>query len=71
MRAVFFARGPNIRPESRVQPFQNVELFNLFVELLRLNPDVPNNGTAGLLDELLDNMQPRAAINPYTLRPVQ
>lgn len=30
MKAIFFARGPNIRPRTELPPFQNIELFNLF-----------------------------------------
>jgi predicted AlkP superfamily pyrophosphatase or phosphodiesterase len=36
MHAIFFARGPNIRPQTLVEPFQNIELFNLFTGLLFL-----------------------------------
>ncbi|CAD5223357.1 unnamed protein product [Bursaphelenchus okinawaensis] len=71
MHAIFFARGPNIRPQTVLEPFQNVEYFNLWTELLRLNKDVPNNGTDGLLDEVLHNIQPLKTTMPYTLRPVQ
>ncbi|KAL3119970.1 hypothetical protein niasHT_007098 [Heterodera trifolii] len=56
MHAIFFARGPNIRKGVRIEPFQNVELFNLFIDLLRLPQNVPNNGTLGLLDPLILNM---------------
>ena len=75
MHAIFFARGPNIRPGSVVQPFQNVELFNLFVDLMRLQHDVPNNGTLGVLDEVLENVQlvrpmaPLPGLEP--MRPIQ
>uniref|UniRef100_A0A914HHL7 Ectonucleotide pyrophosphatase/phosphodiesterase family member 3 n=1 Tax=Globodera rostochiensis TaxID=31243 RepID=A0A914HHL7_GLORO len=56
MHAIFFARGPNIRKGIRLEPFQNVELFNLFIDLLRLPQNTPNNGTLGVLDGLIHNM---------------
>ncbi|KAI6199874.1 Ectonucleotide pyrophosphatase/phosphodiesterase C27A7.1 [Aphelenchoides besseyi] len=71
MHAIFFARGPNIRPKVEVNPFQNIELFNFFAELLRLNNDVPNNGTDGLLSNLLYNIKSIRSNEPDNLRPVQ
>jgi len=58
MHAIFFAHGPNIKPGARLPSFQNIELFNLFVDLLRLPHEVPNNGTIGLLKPLLNNFNP-------------
>ncbi|KAI6219149.1 Ectonucleotide pyrophosphatase/phosphodiesterase C27A7.1 [Aphelenchoides fujianensis] len=71
MKAIFFARGPNVRPATRVEPFQNVELFNFFTELLRLNKDVANNGTTGLLSHLLFNIESIRSAEPDGWRPVQ
>src|SRR4051812_16422837 len=31
MRAIFGAYGPSIKAHSRIHPFQNIELYNLFV----------------------------------------
>ncbi|KAI1723325.1 type I phosphodiesterase / nucleotide pyrophosphatase domain-containing protein [Ditylenchus destructor] len=70
MRAIFFARGPNIRPKTDLPPFQNVELFNLFSDLLRLSPDVPTNGTIGLLDEVIYNMNINPRLPTTIHRPV-
>jgi hypothetical protein len=56
MHAIFFARGPNIRPRHRIPPFQAIEYFNMFVDLLRLPHEVPNNGTLGVLDTALANI---------------
>ncbi|KAI6189792.1 Ectonucleotide pyrophosphatase/phosphodiesterase C27A7.1 [Aphelenchoides bicaudatus] len=72
MRAIFFARGPNIRPKTVAEPFQNIELFNLFSDLLRINNDVSNNGTEGSLSEILYNINSFKFEAPdTTLRPVQ
>uniref|UniRef100_A0A915DIR1 Extracellular Endonuclease subunit A domain-containing protein n=1 Tax=Ditylenchus dipsaci TaxID=166011 RepID=A0A915DIR1_9BILA len=70
MHAIFFARGPNIKPKLRLAPFQNVELFNLFSELLRLNPDVPTNGTEGILDSVVYNMNLNKRPPSISLRPM-
>ncbi|KAF8384328.1 hypothetical protein PRIPAC_73470 [Pristionchus pacificus] len=60
MRTIFFARGPSIRPGTVLPPFQNVEYFNIFAELLEMRAEAtPNNGTLGIVDELFSRPPPR------------
>ncbi|KAF2270588.1 Phosphodiest-domain-containing protein [Lojkania enalia] len=49
MRAIFVARGPAFphKPNSRVEPFQNIELYNIICDSIGIEP-VPNNGTLRL-----------------------
>ncbi|CZR63656.1 related to nucleotide diphosphatase [Phialocephala subalpina] len=49
MRAIFVARGPAFphEPNSRVEPFQNTEVYNIVCDSLGLVPK-PNNGTLRL-----------------------
>ncbi|KAF2754088.1 Phosphodiest-domain-containing protein [Pseudovirgaria hyperparasitica] len=49
MRAIFIARGPAFphSPGSRVEPFQNIELYNIVCDSLGIQP-LPNNGTLRL-----------------------
>lgn len=49
MRAIFVARGPAFphEPNSRVEPFQNTELYNIICDSLHIQP-APNNGTLRL-----------------------
>ncbi|KAH8692054.1 nucleotide pyrophosphatase family protein [Talaromyces proteolyticus] len=49
MRAIFVARGPAFPhpPNSRVENFQNTEVYNLICESIGLTP-LPNNGTLHL-----------------------
>ncbi|RDW66947.1 phosphodiest-domain-containing protein [Coleophoma crateriformis] len=49
MRAIFIARGPAFphEPNSRVEPFQNIEVYNIICDSLHLTPR-PNNGTLRL-----------------------
>ncbi|KAF4629367.1 hypothetical protein G7Y89_g8777 [Cudoniella acicularis] len=49
MRAIFVARGPAFphAPNSRVEPFQNIEVYNIVCDSLGLTPK-PNNGTLRL-----------------------
>ncbi|QKX55258.1 uncharacterized protein TRUGW13939_02350 [Talaromyces rugulosus] len=49
MRAIFVARGPAFPhpPNSRVDVFQNIEVYNLVCESIGLEP-LPNNGTLHL-----------------------
>ncbi|KAL5325226.1 hypothetical protein ACEPPN_006350 [Leptodophora sp. 'Broadleaf-Isolate-01'] len=49
MRAIFIARGPAFphAPNSRVEPFQNIEVYNIVCDSLNIVPK-PNNGTIRL-----------------------
>ncbi|KAF2869366.1 alkaline-phosphatase-like protein [Massariosphaeria phaeospora] len=49
MRAIFVARGPSFphKPNSRVEPFQNIELYNIICDSIGVDP-APNNGTLRL-----------------------
>ncbi|CAD5225199.1 unnamed protein product [Bursaphelenchus okinawaensis] len=55
MRAIFGAYGPSIKKNLEIAPFQNVELYNLFVDLMQLPIAAPNNGTRGSLYHILKN----------------
>ncbi|KAJ5085170.1 Type I phosphodiesterase/nucleotide pyrophosphatase/phosphate transferase [Penicillium argentinense] len=49
MRAIFIARGPAFphKPNSRLEAFQNIEVYNILCDSLGVDP-VPNNGTLRL-----------------------
>ncbi|KAE8133105.1 alkaline-phosphatase-like protein [Aspergillus pseudotamarii] len=49
MRAIFIARGPAFphQPNSRVEAFQNINVYNILCDTLGLDPR-PNNGTLRL-----------------------
>ncbi|OJJ46181.1 hypothetical protein ASPZODRAFT_133185 [Penicilliopsis zonata CBS 506.65] len=49
MRAIFVARGPAFphSPNSRLEPFQNIHVYNILCDSLGINPS-PNNGTLRL-----------------------
>ncbi|ORY60504.1 type I phosphodiesterase/nucleotide pyrophosphatase [Pseudomassariella vexata] len=49
MRAIFIARGPAFphQPNSRVEPFQNIEVYNMLCDSVGMEPK-PNNGTLRL-----------------------
>uniref|UniRef100_A0A1I7XLU5 Uncharacterized protein n=1 Tax=Heterorhabditis bacteriophora TaxID=37862 RepID=A0A1I7XLU5_HETBA len=53
MRTIFFARGPSIKKGALLPTFQNIEYMNLWIDLLGLKNDVPNNGTLGTMDAVL------------------
>ncbi|XP_030838591.1 venom phosphodiesterase 2 [Strongylocentrotus purpuratus] len=57
MKAMFVAIGPGFKSQVAVQPFQNIELYNVMCELLDLEP-APNNGTMGSLHHMLRNPKP-------------
>ncbi|VDK87545.1 unnamed protein product [Litomosoides sigmodontis] len=58
MHTIFAAYGPNIARSLVLEPFQNIELFNLMIALLNINPDLspPNNGTEGRLNSVLHDI---------------
>ncbi|KAH7064560.1 alkaline-phosphatase-like protein [Macrophomina phaseolina] len=49
MRAIFIARGPAFphKPGSRLEPFQNIQLYNIICDSIGAEP-APNNGTLRL-----------------------
>jgi alkaline phosphatase D len=52
MRAIFFAEGPDIRPGTRLKPFENVNVFPMIVKILGLkSPSV--DGSANVLSTAL------------------
>ncbi|TKR60245.1 hypothetical protein L596_027523 [Steinernema carpocapsae] len=65
MRAIFGAVGPSIKSGITMPPFQNIELYNFFVNLLELETSAPNNGTKGALDSLL--LKPSKVVDAPTL----
>ncbi|VTJ81484.1 Hypothetical predicted protein [Marmota monax] len=52
MQALFLAHGPSFKEQTEVEPFENIEVYNLLCDLLRIQP-APNNGTHGSLNHLL------------------
>uniref|UniRef100_A0A8C0BYT8 Ectonucleotide pyrophosphatase/phosphodiesterase 1 n=1 Tax=Buteo japonicus TaxID=224669 RepID=A0A8C0BYT8_9AVES len=54
MQAIFIGFGPGFKFRTQVDPFENIEVYNLMCDLLDLKP-APNNGTHGCLNHLLRN----------------
>ncbi|MBN3306092.1 ENPP3 phosphodiesterase, partial [Amia calva] len=52
MQAMFLGYGPKFLYKSQVEPFSNIELYNLMCDLLEI-PPAPNNGTHGSMNHLL------------------
>ncbi|NXU84218.1 ENPP3 phosphodiesterase, partial [Xiphorhynchus elegans] len=52
MEAIFLAYGPGFKEKTEVDAFENIEVYNLMCDLLRITP-APNNGTHGSLNHLL------------------
>jgi predicted AlkP superfamily pyrophosphatase or phosphodiesterase len=56
MRALFLAVGPDIRPGTKLAPFENVNIYPLIAKILGL--DAPQaDGTLNVLSKLLKNNQ--------------
>ncbi|XP_068794428.1 ectonucleotide pyrophosphatase/phosphodiesterase family member 3 isoform X3 [Struthio camelus] len=52
MEAIFLAYGPGFKEKTEVDPFENIEIYNLMCDLLHITP-APNNGTHGSLNHIL------------------
>ncbi|KAM4042778.1 ectonucleotide pyrophosphatase/phosphodiesterase family member 3 isoform 2-T2 [Anomaloglossus baeobatrachus] len=52
MEAIFIGHGPGFKKQEEVDSFDNIELYNLMCDLLKIHP-APNNGTHGSLNHLL------------------
>uniref|UniRef100_H2ZYC3 Ectonucleotide pyrophosphatase/phosphodiesterase 1 n=1 Tax=Latimeria chalumnae TaxID=7897 RepID=H2ZYC3_LATCH len=52
MQAIFIGFGPGFKFKTTVEPFENIEIYNLICDLLNIKPG-PNNGTHGSLNHLL------------------
>ncbi|XP_078505343.1 ectonucleotide pyrophosphatase/phosphodiesterase family member 3 isoform X2 [Lissotriton helveticus] len=52
MEAIFIAHGPSFKDGVEVEAFDNIEVYNLMCDLLKIIP-APNNGTHGSLNHLL------------------
>ncbi|XP_019393602.1 PREDICTED: ectonucleotide pyrophosphatase/phosphodiesterase family member 1 [Crocodylus porosus] len=54
MQGIFIGFGPGFKFSTKVDPFGNIEIYNLMCDLLDLIP-ASNNGTHGSLNHLLKN----------------
>jgi alkaline phosphatase D len=52
MRAIFIAAGPDIRPGSTLQPFENVNVYPLVARILALNAPKAD-GDVNILSKIL------------------
>ncbi|XP_035241160.1 ectonucleotide pyrophosphatase/phosphodiesterase family member 3 [Anguilla anguilla] len=52
MQAMFLSFGPKFLYKTQVDPFSNIELYNLMCDVLEITP-APNNGSHGSLNHLL------------------
>ncbi|TSP90487.1 Ectonucleotide pyrophosphatase/phosphodiesterase family member 3 [Bagarius yarrelli] len=52
MQAMFLSYGPKFNLQTEVEPFSNIELYNLMCDILEITP-APNNGSHGSLNHLL------------------
>ncbi|XP_053339457.1 venom phosphodiesterase 1 [Clarias gariepinus] len=52
MQAMFLSYGPKFNFQTEVEPFSNIELYNLMCDVLEITP-APNNGSHGSLNHML------------------
>ncbi|KAF7253176.1 Ectonucleotide pyrophosphatase/phosphodiesterase family member 1 [Varanus komodoensis] len=56
MQTLFIGFGPGFKFQTEVDPFENIEIYNLMCDLLEITP-APNNGTHGSLNHLLKTVR--------------
>ncbi|KAL0962324.1 hypothetical protein UPYG_G00338640 [Umbra pygmaea] len=52
MHAMFLSYGPKFYMKTEIEPFSNIELYNLMCDVLEISPS-QNNGTHGSMNHLL------------------
>ncbi|CAJ1082841.1 ectonucleotide pyrophosphatase/phosphodiesterase family member 3-like [Xyrichtys novacula] len=52
MHAMFVSYGPKFLSKTEIEPFSNIELYNLMCDLLHISPTA-NNGTHGSMNHIL------------------
>jgi alkaline phosphatase D len=52
MKAIFYAEGPDVRPGTRLKPFENVNVYPFIAQILRLEHP-PVDGSLGVLSGAL------------------
>ncbi len=63
MKAIFYAEGPDIRPGTRLKPFENVNVYPFIAQILALAAP-PVDGSAGVLAPALRSVQDRETSAP-------
>nr|XP_045581985.1 venom phosphodiesterase-like isoform X2 [Procambarus clarkii] len=69
MNALFLGHGPELRRNTEVEAFHNIELYNLMCVLVGVEP-APNNGTWGALHHLLASPPPPPLPSYHVMPPV-
>lgn len=52
MHPFFMARGPKIKKNYKIPPFETIDLFNLFCDILEVKPN-KNNGTLSNIQSMV------------------
>ncbi|XP_029370635.1 ectonucleotide pyrophosphatase/phosphodiesterase family member 3 [Echeneis naucrates] len=52
MHAMFVSYGPKFKSKTEIEPFSNIELYNLMCDILQISPTA-NNGTHGSMNHVL------------------
>ncbi|RWS09331.1 ectonucleotide pyrophosphatase/phosphodiesterase family member 5-like protein, partial [Dinothrombium tinctorium] len=69
MHPIFFAQGPSFKTNYQVKPFDAVNLYSLFCNLLKINP-APNNGSLTSVQDMLKDRSFRLKF-PLNFLPLQ
>ncbi len=53
MNGIFYAIGPDVRPRTRIGPFENVNIYPFIAEILHLKVTPPIDGSRKVLQPIL------------------
>lgn len=62
MHSMFIAKGPAIKEHHQVPPFDTVDLFHLFCEVLKIKPPTISGNRDNILDIMVDYNPPASGI---------
>ncbi|KAM9839059.1 venom phosphodiesterase CdcPDE [Aulostomus maculatus] len=70
MHAMFVGYGPKFQSKAEIDPFSNIELYNLMCDVLQISP-ADNNGTHGSMNHVLRHPHYKPSPPVEQSRPVQ
>ncbi|KAM4549950.1 venom phosphodiesterase CdcPDE [Fundulus diaphanus] len=70
MHAMFLSFGPKFLQKNKIEPFANIELYNLMCDVLEISPS-ENNGTHGCMNHVLRKTFYSPTHPPEQSRPTQ
>ena len=62
MKPIFYARGPKLKKNYVIPPFNSIDIYPLVTELLGFKPSMPVNGTLDNVKDMLKTSLPSISV---------